>query len=80
MDFLHRYIHNADPIHSYYLNTPYNYNIIKICDYRMHHNAKNFYHKFYSRLFVSFDVKCHVKEAALSFDPRVLASITKMRK
>ena len=47
----------------------------------MHHNAENFlYLKFFSRLFVSFDVKCHVKEAAISFDPRVLASVKKNAK
>ena len=38
-------------------------------------NTENIlYLKFFLRLFVLFDVKCHVKEAAISFDPRVLAS------
>lgn len=47
----------------------------------MHHNTeKVLYLKFFSRLFVSFDVKCHVKEAAISFDPRVLASVKKTPK
>ena len=47
----------------------------------MHHNTeKILYLKFFLRLFVPFDVKCHVKEAALSFDPIFLASVKKNAK